>query len=78
MSKSEVALVPAGLVTVTWTIPEPAGGVAVIWVAESTINVVAGLAPNVTAVAPLKLVPVIVTVIPPSAGLTTLDTVGIV
>ena len=32
------------------------------------MNVVAAVAPNVTAVAPVKLVPVIVTVVPPAVG----------
>ena len=63
-----MALVPAGVVTVTSTVPEPGGEVAVIWVAVSTVNAVAGLVPNPTAVAPVKFVPVIVTDVPPAAG----------
>ena len=39
-----------------------------IGVAELTVKPVAAVAPNVTAVAPVKLVPVIVTVVPPAAG----------
>ena len=41
---------------------------AVIVVALTTVNPVAALAPNFTAVAPVKLVPVIVTELPPAAG----------
>ncbi len=41
---------------------------AVIWVAESTVNEVAAVAPKVTAVAPVKPVPVIVTEVPPACG----------
>ena len=56
------------VVTLTSTTPVPGGDVAVIWVAELTVKPVAAVAPNVTAVAPVKLVPVIVTVVPPVAG----------
>ena len=45
-----------------------AGDVAVIWVAELTVKLAAAVAPNVTAVAPVKFVPVIVTVVPPAIG----------
>ena len=48
--------------------PVPAGDVAVIWVAELTVNPVAGVAPKFTAVAPVRLVPVIVTDVPPVVG----------
>jgi hypothetical protein len=54
-------------VTVTSTIPDPAGAVAVITVGEKIIKV-AVVAPNLTAVAPVKFVPVIVTVVPPAFG----------
>ena len=61
---------PPGVVTVMSTVPaEPAGAVAVIWVALLTVKLVALVAPNLTAVAPVKLVPVIVTVVPPAAVL---------
>jgi len=54
---------------VTVTAPAtPAGAVAVIEVAETTTTFVAELAPNFTAVAPVKLVPVMVTTVPPAAG----------
>ena len=42
-SADEVAEVPPGVVTVTSTVPLPAGEVAVIEVAESTVTLVAGL-----------------------------------
>jgi len=57
--------VPSGLVTVTLTIPEPAGELAVIWVAELTVYV-AAVSPNVTAVISVNPVPVIVTAVPPA------------
>jgi hypothetical protein len=53
-----------GGVTRTSTVPVPAGAVAVIWVALLTVMPVAAVAPNVTAVAPVKRVPVMVTVVP--------------
>ena len=52
--------------TVTATLPAaPAGLVVVIWVSDSTVNDVAAVVPNFTAVAPVKPVPVIVTAVPP-------------
>ena len=67
---AEVALVPPiGIVTVISTVPAlPAGAVAVIDVPLFTVNVVAALAPNFTAVAPVKFVPVIATMVPPAVG----------
>ena len=68
-SAADVADVPPAVVTVTSTTPVlPAGEVAVMDVAELTVKPVALFAPNLTAVAPVKLVPVIVTVDPPPAG----------
>jgi hypothetical protein len=67
-SAAPVALVPPGVVTRTSTVPVPAGAVAVMEVAEFTVKPVAGAAPKVTAVAAVKLVPVIVTEVPPAAG----------
>ncbi len=65
----EVALVPAGVVTVTLTIPAaPAGDVMVICVAEFTVRPVPAVVPNLTAVAPVNPVPVIVTTVPPTRG----------
>ena len=46
----------------------PAGAVAVIEVAELTVTLVAAVVPNLTAVAPARLVPVMVTVVPPAPG----------
>ena len=58
--------VPAGLVTDM--VPEaPHGTVAVICVALFTVKVTAAVPPNVTAVAPVKFVPVITSVAAPAA-----------
>ena len=54
--------------TVTSTVPVPAGAVAVSEVAETTVKEVAAAVPNSTAVAPVKLVPVTVTLVPPAVG----------
>nr|WP_263866878.1 hypothetical protein [Paenibacillus rhizovicinus] len=68
-SAADVADVPPGVVTVTSTVPElPAGAVTVIDVAEFTVMPVAAVAPNVTAVAPDRFVPVNVTLVPPAVG----------
>jgi hypothetical protein len=67
-SAADVADVPPGAVTVISTVPVPAGEVAVIEVAELTVKLVAVIAPNFTAVVPVKLVPVIVTGVPPATG----------
>ena len=69
-----------GLVTVTVTAPAlPAGVVAVIVVLFTTVTPVAAVLPNVTVAPEAKLVPVIVTAVPPAVdplfGLTLL-TVG--
>ena len=45
----------------------PAGDVAVICVSELTVRV-AAVAPKLTAVAPVKLDPLIMTLVPPAAG----------
>src|ERR1700733_2370043 len=51
------------------TVPAAAAGeVAVIVVALLTLKAVALVEPNCTAVAPVRFVPVIVTVVPPAAG----------
>src|SRR5665213_234813 len=60
--------VPFGVVTLTVTAPLPAAVTAVIWVAEFTTKVAALVPPNWTAVAPVKPVPVMTTVVPPDAG----------
>jgi hypothetical protein len=44
-------IVPAGTITWIWPVPAPAGAMAVIRVSESTVNVAAGVAPNLTEVA---------------------------
>src|SRR5215472_4471958 len=68
-SAAEVALVPPGVVTVTSTTPAvPAGEFAVTVVALTTVRPVAAVVPNLTAVAPGKFVPVIVTSVPPANG----------
>ena len=67
-SAAEVALVPPGVLTVTCTVPEPAGEVAVTLVADSALTPVALVEPNLTSLAPVRFVPVIVTVVPPAAG----------
>ena len=62
------ALVPAGVVTVTSTVPRPGGLVAAIWVPLVTENEAAAAEPNLTATAPVKSEPVIVTEVPPAGG----------
>ncbi|GGO94312.1 hypothetical protein GCM10012280_48840 [Wenjunlia tyrosinilytica] len=61
-------LVPPGAVTVTWTMPVPAGEIATICVSELTMNEGAGVAPKRTLVAPLNAVPVTVTGVAPTGG----------
>ncbi len=56
---------PDELVTVTSTLPDPAGATALIWVGEVTAIEVAAVEPKRTAVAPVKLAPLIVTEVPP-------------
>ena len=68
-SAEEVEEVPDGVVTVMSTVAaDSAGEVAVIWVALFTVKLVAFVVPNLTAVAPVKLVPVMVTEVPPASG----------
>ncbi len=55
---------PEAVLTDTLTVPTPAGATASILVAESTVNR-AGLAPNITALAPLKPAPETMTSFPP-------------
>ncbi len=68
LSAEEVAELPPGVVTVTSTVPLPAGEVAVIDVEVFTVKVVAAIVPNLTPDAPVKLVPVTVTDVPPPLG----------
>lgn len=56
---------PAEVTTVTYTVPAPTGETAVILVAELTVKLVAGVVPKFTEVTPVKLVPTIVTEVPP-------------
>jgi hypothetical protein len=60
---AELVAVPAGVVTAITPLFAPVGTVALICVALRTVNE-AGLVLNVTEVAPVKFVPVIVTVVP--------------
>jgi len=56
-------------VTRTLAVPTvPAGVTAVIEVEDTTVTEVAAAPPMVTPVAPVKLVPVIVTLVPPAVG----------
>ena len=70
-------LVPLGVVTVTSTVPPAtsAGEVALAEVEEMTVKLVAGVEPKATALAPVKLLPVMMTEVAPAgrpaAGLTT-------
>jgi len=60
-----MALVPIGVVTLTSTVPSgSAGDTAVIEVEEFTVELTAAADPKFTAVAPLKLAPAILTVVP--------------
>ena len=57
------------MVTITLAVPAlPAGVVAVIEVELTTFTAVAAVPPIVTAVAPVRSVPVIVTDCPPASG----------
>ena len=60
-------LTPDGVTTVTSTVPLPAGDVAVIEFELSAV-IVPGVDPKSTAVAPERLVPEMVTCVPPAAG----------
>ena len=68
LSPAETALDPPGVVTTTSTVPVPAGLTAVMVVALITVRFVAAAPPKLTLVAPVKLVPVMVTTAPPAAG----------
>jgi hypothetical protein len=67
LSAALTALWP-GLRTVTSTVPVPGGATAASVVSETTLKEAAEVEPKLTAVAPSKFVPVIVTVVPPAAG----------
>ena len=69
LSPALVALVPAGVVTVTSCAPAlPGGAIAVSLVAAIGVKTVALDPPNLTALGFARLVPVIVTLVPPSVG----------
>ena len=59
---------PPVVVMRTSTVPVPAGAVAVICVALLTVKPLAAVPPKVTAVAPVKPEPLMVTVVPPVLG----------
>ena len=63
-----VVEVPLGVITVTCTVPVPAGETTVRPVAVTLLSPVPGVEPKLTAVAPVKLVPVTVTVVPPAGA----------
>ena len=68
-SAAEMSLVPPGAVTLMSTVPaDPAGEVAVILAPEFTVKPVAGIEPNITIVAPVNRLPVIITLVPPARG----------
>jgi len=63
-----VADVPAGVVTVMSTVPgAPLGDTALIWPAPLRLKLAALAVPNLTAVTPLKLAPLMTTEVPPAA-----------
>ena len=65
-SPAVIAEMPPAVVTVRLTLPAEADGeIAVISVEDTTSNEVAAAAPNLTEVASVRLVPVIVTWVPP-------------
>ena len=69
LEPAEVVEVPAALVAVISTVPAAcAGDVAVIWVSEFIVKLVAAVAPKLTAVTSVKPEPVIVTDVPPVAA----------
>ena len=63
-----VALVPPGVVTFTSTVPLPAGLTAVICVLLFTVKRLAATVPNSTLLAPVKLFPRMITLVPPASG----------
>jgi hypothetical protein len=65
LKPARLAVPPAVVTDTVPLVPEPT--VAVILVGESTVNELATVPPKLTAVAPLKLVPVIITCVPEAA-----------
>jgi hypothetical protein len=68
--------VPLGVVTDTLPFDPPAATTAVMLVALATLNEAAAVPPKLTAVAPVKLVPLMVTVAPTAAGFVNAVMVG--
>jgi len=67
VNDENVLLVPYSVVTIMPTAPSlRAGVIQVIVVLFTTLREVAAIPPNVTDVAPVKEVPVIVTLVPPA------------
>ena len=65
---NEVEAVMLALLTVTFTVPAACGGaVAVICVSELTVKL-AATPPKFTALTPVKLLPLMVTTLPPAVG----------
>jgi hypothetical protein len=62
------ALVPAGLVTVTSTVPDPDLVRAEIEVGDPNMTLVPAFEPNLTPESTVKPVPMIVTLVPPAVG----------
>ncbi len=58
---------PRGVVTDTVTVPVPGGAMASKRESDKTLKVLAGVAPNLTPVAPVKPLPFSVTTVPPAA-----------
>lgn len=58
---------PPGPVTTTFPLALPAATTAFIWVGETIIKLAAGTPPKLTAVVPVKFVPVIMTIAPAAA-----------
>jgi hypothetical protein len=67
-SAAVTAEVPAPVVTVTSTVPVPAGLMAAISVLETNLTEGAWVAPKSTVAPAVKSLPVIVTGVPPAAG----------
>ena len=76
MNAPVATAVPAGVVTDTLTTPAEPGGVRQVMLAAVATTLVAAAPPKVTLVAPLRLVPEMVTLVPPAvepvAGVTAL------
>jgi hypothetical protein len=69
LSPATIALVPPGVVTLISTVPAArVGEVMVRVLSVVTSRPFPGVVPNMTAVAPVNPVPVMVTVVPPIAG----------